>query len=238
MRALTTSREIPVDQRLIFALDVPSYDAALALADQLGDSVQFYKLGLELSTSGRYFDLIRELRDRGKRIFADLKFYDIPATVAGAVRGLAQNGVDFATVHGNPSMIAAAVAERGSVRLLAVTVLTSIDDAEFADLGFRGTIEEAVIHRTRRAVELGCDGVIASGLEAPALRKAVGEDFLIVSPGIRPRDRTDDQRRVVTPEDAFARGADHIVVGRPIRDAEDPRAAAQAIQDTIARALA
>ena len=234
---MTRRQDIPAEERLIFALDVPSYDAALALVDRLGDSVAFYKLGLELSMTGRYFDLIQELKGRGKRVFADLKFYDIPATVERAVRGLAQHRVDFATIHGNPSMIAAAVEARGSIQLLAVTVLTSIDDAEFAALGFQGSIRAAVVSRTEAAVGLGCDGVIASALEASALREAVGDDFLIVSPGIRPQRQDDDQRRVVTPEDAFERGADHIVVGRPIRDAADPRAAAMEIHESIGRAL-
>jgi orotidine-5'-phosphate decarboxylase len=219
---------------LIVAVDVPEYDDALALVDTLADAVQFYKLGLELSMSGRYFDLIDALRARGKKVFADLKFFDIPATVAAAVRGLAKRGVQFATVHGNESMIRAAVAEKGSLQLLAVTVLTSIDAEDFADLGVEIEIEELVVSRARRVVELGCDGVISSGVEAAALREAVGDHFLIVSPGIRPLERADDQRRVVTPQQAFENGADYIVVGRPIHAAADPRAAALAIQETIA----
>jgi orotidine-5'-phosphate decarboxylase len=216
------------------AVDVPEYDEALALVDTLGDAVEFYKLGLELSMSGRYFDLIDALSARGKKIFADLKFFDIPATVAAAVRGLAKRGVQFATVHGNESMIRAAVAEKGDMQLLAVTVLTSIDAEDFADLGVSVEIEKLVVSRARRVVELGCDGVISSGVEAAALREAVGDHFLIVSPGIRPLERADDQRRVVTPKEAFENGADYIVVGRPIHAADDPRAAAEAIQQTIA----
>lgn len=216
------------------AVDVPEYEDAIALVDQLGDAVQFYKLGLELSMSGRYFDLIDALTARGKKIFADLKFFDIPATVAAAVRGLSKRGVEFATVHGNESMIQAAVAEKGDLRLLAVTVLTSIDAEDFADLGVEVEIETLVVSRARRVVELGCDGVISSGVEAAALRSAVGDNFLIVSPGIRPLERADDQRRVVTPQEAFANGADYIVVGRPVHAAADPRAAAVAIQQTIA----
>lgn len=220
------------------AVDVPEYDDALALVDTLGDAVVFYKLGLELSMSGRYFDLIDALRARGKKVFADLKFFDIPATVAAAVRGLAKRGVQFATVHGNESMIRAAVAEKGDMQLLAVTVLTSIDAEDFADLGVSVEIEKLVVSRARRVVELGCDGVISSGVEAAALRDAVGDHFLIVSPGIRPLERADDQRRVVTPKEAFENGADYIVVGRPIHAAADPRAAARAIQETIARHFA
>lgn len=196
--------------------------------------MQFYKLGLELSMTGRYFDLIHAMKDRGKKVFADLKFFDIPATVAAAMRGLATRGVDFATVHGNESMIRAAVDEKGATQLLAVTVLTSIDAEDFADLGVTVEIEKLVVSRARRVVALGCDGVISSGVEARALRDAVGEKFLIVSPGIRPLERADDQRRVVTPKEAFENGADYIVVGRPIHAADDPRAAALGIQDTIA----
>ena len=224
--------------RLIAALDVPGYEDALALVDRLGDSIGFYKLGLELSMSGRYFDLVEELARRDKKVFVDLKFFDIPATVASAVRQLSRRGAEFATVHGNEAMIAAACAEKGALKLLAVTVLTSLDEDDFRDLGFHVAIEKLVISRTRRVVALGCDGVISSGVEARALREAVGEGFLIVSPGIRPLERTDDQRRVVTPREAFQAGADYIVVGRPIRDADDPRGAALAIQETIAELFA
>jgi orotidine-5'-phosphate decarboxylase len=229
-----STKPIPPRERLIVALDVPGYEHALALVERLGDSVGFYKLGLELSMSGRYFELVEELTRRDKKVFVDLKFFDIPATVAAAVRQLAQRGAEFATVHGNESMIAAACAEKGPLKLLAVTVLTSLDEDDFRDLGFHVAIEKLVLSRTRRVVALGCDGVIASGVEARALREAVGVGFLIVSPGIRPLERADDQRRVVTPREAFLAGADHIVVGRPIRDADDPRGAALAIQQTIA----
>jgi orotidine-5'-phosphate decarboxylase len=170
---------------------------------------------------------IRTLEARGKKIFADLKFFDIPATVAAAVRQLAKRAVEFATVHGNESMIRAACAEKGSLKILAVTALTSIDADDFRDLGIDLEIEPLVLSRARRVVALGCDGVISSGHEVRALREAVGSGFLIVSPGIRPTERDDDQKRVVTPRQAFESGADYIVVGRPIRDAADPRAAAQ-----------
>ncbi len=228
-----TRRSIPQEERLIVALDVPSFDEAQSLVEQLGDAVHFYKLGLELAMSDRYFELIDELGQRGKKVFADLKFFDIPATVAAAVRQLSKRGVEFATVHGNESMIRAACAEKGPLKLLAVTVLTSIDEDDFRDLGVEVAIEPLVLSRARRVVALGCDGVIASGVEARALREAVGEGFLIVSPGIRPLERADDQRRVVTPREAFENGADYIVVGRPIRDAPDPRQAASKIQQTI-----
>jgi orotidine-5'-phosphate decarboxylase len=226
-------KPIPPEERLIVALDVPGYEEALSLVDRLGDAVAFYKIGLELSASGRYFDLVDELARRGKRVFADLKLFDIPATVAAAVRQLAKRDITFLTIHGNEAMIRAACAEKGALKLLAVTVLTSIDEDDFRDLGVEVAIEPLVLSRARRAVALGCDGVIASGVEARALREAVGDSFLIVSPGIRPLERADDQRRVVTPRQAFESGADYIVVGRPIREAVDPRAAALAIQATI-----
>lgn len=226
-------RSIPQEERLIVALDVPSFDEAQSLVERLGDAVHFYKLGLELAMSNRYFELIDQLSRQRKKVFVDLKFFDIPATVAAAVRELSKRGVEFATVHGNESMIRAACDEKGPLKLLAVTVLTSIDEDDFRDLGVEVAIEPLVLSRTRRVVALGCDGVIASGVDASALREAVGDGFLIVSPGIRPLERADDQRRVVTPREAFENGADYIVVGRPIRDAPDPREAAGKIQRTI-----
>ena len=226
-------KAIPPRERLIVALDVPSASDALALVDHLGDAVWFYKLGLELFMAGGYFELLDELRRRQRRVFVDLKLFDIPQTVAAAVRQLAKRGADFATVHGNERMIEAACKEKGSLRLLAVTVLTSLDESDFRDLGVDVPIEKLVLSRARRAIALGCDGVVSSGVEARALREALGPGFLVVSPGIRPLEREDDQRRVVTPEQAFRDGADYIVMGRPIHGARDPRAAALAVQQTI-----
>ena len=208
---LLSAKPIPARERLIVALDVPGFDEALALVKTLGDSVCFYKLGLELFMADRYFELVEELASLDKRIFVDLKFFDIPATVAAAVRQLARRGADFATVHGNEAMIEAACAEKGELKLLAVTVLTSIDQSDFSDLGVEVRIEDLVVSRARRVVELGCDGVVSSGVEARALREAIGPGFLIVSPGIRPLESADDQRRVVTPREAFENGADYIV---------------------------
>jgi orotidine-5'-phosphate decarboxylase len=231
---LLSSKSIPARERLIVALDVSGFDEALELVKTLGDSVWFYKLGLELFMADRYFELVDELASLGKRIFVDLKFFDIPATVAAAVRQLARRGADFATVHGNEAMIEAACAEKGELKLLAVTVLTSIDQSDFSDLGVEVLIEDLVVSRARRVVALGCDGVVSSGVEARALREAIGPGFLIVSPGIRPLESADDQRRVVTPREAFENGADYIVVGRPIRAARDPRGEALRTQETIA----
>ncbi len=231
-----TPKPIPAAERLIFAMDVPNVERARRLADELGDAVHFYKLGLELMMSGGFFELVDELAARGKRIFADLKFFDVPATVAAAVRSLGQRGITFATVHGNQSIMEAAAEAKGDVGILAVTVLTSLDRGDLDDLGFTCDVEALVLSRARRALEAGCDGVISSGLEAPKLREHIDGRLLVVTPGIRPVDNRpeDDQKRVVTVDQAFANGADYIVVGRPIRDAASPRAAAEAIQATIA----
>jgi orotidine-5'-phosphate decarboxylase len=186
--------------------------------------------------SGSYFELIEWLQKRNKRVFCDLKFFDVPETVARAVRQLKDRGVDFATVHGNDTMLAAAAKEKNGLKILAVTVLTSLDRSDLESLGFKCDVEELVYARARKAIELGCDGVISSGLEAAKLREGLGEQFLIVAPGIRPVDNivdADDQKRVVDVSTAFHNGADYIVVGRPIRDAPDPRKAADAMQETI-----
>jgi orotidine-5'-phosphate decarboxylase len=229
--------EIAPRERLIFALDVPDFGAAKRLVGQLADTVVFYKIGLELATSPHYFELLRWLVDHDKKVFTDLKLYDIPATVAAAVRQLSTSGASFLTVHGDRAIMAAAAAEKGDrLKILAVTVLTSIAPQDLADMGISLTVEELALLRARQAVESGCDGVIASGLEAAKLRQTLGTAPLIVTPGIRPADtaRNDDQRRVVTPTLAFRSGADYIVVGRPIRDAADPYRAAAAIQTEIA----
>jgi orotidine-5'-phosphate decarboxylase len=233
---------IPTRERLIFALDVPDLDKARALIDRLGDSVVFYKLGLEFFLSGSYFELAAQLKAEGKKIFADLKLFDIPATVASAVRQLARHQVDFCTVHGNDSMLRAAAEAKGDMQILAVTALTSLDQGDLDDLGFQCDARTLVLSRARRALEAGCDGVVSSGLEVAALRDSVDHALITVCPGIRPifNDEvpaTDDQQRVMTPANAIGDGADYLVVGRPIRDAADPRAAAETIQQQIAAAL-
>ncbi len=227
---------IPVRERLIFAMDVPDVKSARRLADTLGDSVAFYKIGLELFTSGGAFELLDWMAGRGKRVFVDLKFFDVPATVAAAVRNLRNRSVTFATVHGNQAIMEAAVAAAGDVGILAVTVLTSLDRGDLDDLGFQCDVEQLVLSRARRALAAGCVGVVSSGLEAMTLRAGVEDRLIVVTPGIRPVENrpVDDQKRVVGVEEAFGNGADYIVVGRPIRDAADPRAAAEAIQKTIA----
>jgi orotidine-5'-phosphate decarboxylase len=226
---------IPRNERLIVALDVPSAKEARALAERLGDAVRFYKIGLELFTAEGYFELIAWLTARGHQVFADLKLYDIPETVRRAVANLRSHGATFLTVHGHRSVMEAAAREKGAMKLLAVTVLTSFDQRDFAEFETRKTVEELVLSRARGAAESGCDGVIASGWEAKPLKQAFGDRLLVVTPGIRPvQSGGDDQKRTVGAAQAFANGADYIVVGRPIRDASDPRAAAEAIQATIA----
>ena len=234
--------DIPARERLIFALDVPDLQRARELIDTLGDSVVFYKLGLEFFLSGNYFELAAELKRRGKKIFADLKLFDIPATVASAVRQLARHDVDFCTVHGNDSMLRAAAEAKGDMQILAVTALTSLDQGDLDDLGFQCDARTLVLSRARRALELGCDGVVSSGLEVPALRASVDHALITVCPGIRPilndeASAVNDQQRIVTPQQAILSGADYLVVGRPIRDAADPGAAAEAIQEQISDAL-
>jgi orotidine-5'-phosphate decarboxylase len=218
-------------------MDMPDCDQARSLTDTLGDAVTFYKLGLELMMSGGYFELLEWMLARDRKVFADLKFFDIPATVGSAVRQLKDRGASFVTVHGNQSIMEAAAENKGDeLKVLAVTVLTSLDRGDLDDLGFDCDVEALVLSRARRALEAGCDGVISSGLEVPMLREHVDNRLLVVTPGIRPVDNkpSEDQKRVVTVEKAFSNGADYIVVGRPIRDAESPRAAAESIQQTIA----
>nr|WP_238718122.1 orotidine-5'-phosphate decarboxylase [Petrachloros mirabilis] len=228
-----TTQNIDVRTRLIFALDFESPEKAKAMVQQLGDAVSFYKVGLELFMAGSYFELVNWLLEQGKQVFVDLKFFDVPQTVGSAVRQLQHKGVTFATVHGNDAILKAAVAEKGNLKILAVTALTSLDQQDLNDLGFQCDVQQLVLSRARRAIELGCDGVISSGLEAEPLRAHLGDQFLIITPGIRPLANVDDQKRTVDVEEAFQKGADYIVVGRPIKQAADPYKAATDIQARI-----
>ena len=236
---MPTAKDIPARDRLIVALDVPSVAEAKALVEELGDAAVFYKLGLELFMAGDYFGLVEWLARRGKQVMVDLKFFDVPETVGRAVRQLRGRGVTFATVHGNDAILEAACREKGEVKILAVTVLTSLDQRDLEDLGFKTDIASLVLSRARRALEIGCDGVVSSGLEAERLRERLGERLLIVVPGIRPVENreADDQKRTVDVDEALRRGADYVVIGRPIRNASDRRAAAEAIQRRIAAVL-
>lgn len=228
-----SKKPIPVADRLIFALDVDSVDDAKRLVEKLDDRINFYKIGLQLFMAGGYFDFLQWLLERDKQSFVDLKFFDVPETVASAVRQLRNRGAAFATVHGNDEILRAAVREKGDTKILAVTVLTSLDEADIQSLGFQASVKDVVASRAKRALEIGCDGVISSGLEAKDLRDELGERLLIVVPGIRPVANVDDQKRTVDVEEAFLNGADYIVVGRPIRNAPDPAQAAADIQSRI-----
>lgn len=233
------AKNIDPRERLIVALDLPSAQQAKDFVQTVGDEAVFYKVGLELFMSGGYFELVEWLVAQRKKVFVDLKFFDVPETVRSAVRGLHHRGVSFATVHGNQAIMEAAAAEKGDIAILAVTVLTSLDRGDLDDLGFACDVERLVLSRARRALEAGCDGVISSGLEAPMLRNEIDHRLLVVTPGIRPVENrvSDDQKRTVDVAQAFANGADYIVVGRPIRNAADPRQAAADIQRTIAGAI-
>ena len=225
--------------RLIFAVDVPEVEQAKDLVTQLGPSVNFFKIGMELMMPGDYFELLDWLVERDKKVFVDLKLFDVPATVSKAIKRLSKRGAYFTTIHGNQSMMEAAASEKGDLKVLAVTALTSLDRGDLDDLGFDCAVEDLVISRARRAYESGVDGIVASGLELPSIRKALEDKILIVTPGIRPVEnrQTDDQKRVVTVERAFQDGADYIVVGRPIQNADNPRKAAELIQESISNSL-
>lgn len=233
---------IPDRDRLIVALDVPTVDDARSLVATIGDAVSFYKVGMQLQFAPGGMDYARELLGGGKRVFLDAKLYDIGETVRLAVKNIARLGVDFLTIHANaPTLRAAAEGGRdSSLRILAVTVLTSVGAGDLADLGFAGmSVEELVLKRARQAAEAGVDGVIASVMEAATIREETRGRLTIVTPGIRRAgDALGDQKRVATPADAIGAGADHLVVGRPISQAADPRGEAEAIQAEIAAAIA
>jgi orotidine-5'-phosphate decarboxylase len=230
--------QIPVRDRLIVALDLPSVGEARAMAARLGESVAFYKVGLELIYAGG-LPFAAELIRSGTKLFLDAKLLDIDNTVAGAVRSAAGLGATFMTVHAYPKAMLAAVAARGSgLRLLAVTVLTSMDQADLAAAGYAGTVSALVARRAADAKAAGMDGIVASPAEAAAIRAIVGPDVAIVTPGVRPAGtEAGDQKRVATPSDAIRAGADYLVVGRPVTSVADPRGAAEAIVAEIGAAL-
>ena len=231
--------DINTRDRLIFALDVPEIDQAKNLVEELADSVSFYKIGMELMMTGHYFALLDWLVEKDKKVFVDLKLFDVPQTVAKAVKRLSQRGAYFTTVHGNQSMMEAAAAAKGDLKILAVTALTSLDQGDLNDMGFLCDVQDLVVSRARRALAAGCDGIVASGLELERIRSEVNRKLVIVTPGIRPVENrsTDDQKRIVSVEQAFQRGADHIVVGRPIKNAANPKQAAEMIQETILNSI-
>jgi orotidine-5'-phosphate decarboxylase len=231
-----STKPIPVRERLIMALDVASLSEARALVEELGDSVIFYKVGMELFMSGDYFGFIDWLKQQDKKVFVDLKFFDIPETVGRAIKALSSKGVDLATIHGNDAIMEAAAAAKGALKVLAVTALTSLDRGDLDDLGFQCDVQALVLSRAKRALQIGCDGVVSSGLEVSLLRTELDHKLLVITPGIRPVDNREDgdQKRVVSVEMAFQNGADYIVVGRPIRDADNRKAMAEKIQAQIA----
>jgi orotidine-5'-phosphate decarboxylase len=225
--------------RLIVALDLPGVAAAETMVARLADSVTFYKIGYQLAFAGG-LPLVRRLADQGKKVFLDLKLHDIGNTVARGVESIAQLGATFLTVHAYPQTMKAAVEARAgsSLEILAVTVLTSYDETDLQAAGYRLGVSELVEARARQAQELGVDGLVCSPEEASALRKIVGHRLCLVTPGIRPAGAaTGDQKRIMTPGRAIAAGSDYLVVGRPIVEAADPRAAAETIQAEIAQAL-
>ncbi len=233
---------IDVRERLILALDVPSAEAAFRLLERAGDAVTFVKVGLELFTAAGP-EFVHRLRDLKKRVFLDLKFLDIEETVRRATSQVAMMGVDLLTVHANRKALTAAVKGRAqvpnsSLKILAVTVLTNYDSQDLHDMGIQLSVAELVTARAALAAEVGCDGVVASGEEPQAIRQRVGPTLMIVTPGIRPSGADiGDHARATTPAQAIAAGADYLVVGRPIRDAADPREAAQAILADMQRAF-
>jgi orotidine-5'-phosphate decarboxylase len=226
--------------KLIVALDLPDPEEAHALTLRLGDRVSFYKIGLELAMCGG-LDLARELADTGKRVFLDMKLLDIENTVERAVRNAATTGVTFLTVHGHDSktLRAAAAGKAGTnLKILAVTVLTNLDAADLAEQGVAEIPAQTVVRRARLARAAGCDGVVASGQEAQAVRDAIGSGMVLVTPGIRMASgAAGDQARVTTPQAAIAAGADYLVVGRPITQAADPERAAEQFAAAIGEAL-
>jgi len=228
---------VPRD-RLIVALDLPGVEAAEAMIGKFGDSVTFYKIGYQLAYAGG-LPLVRRLADSGKKVFIDLKLHDIGNTVARGVESVAKLGATFLTVHAYPQTMKAAADARGAsnLRLLAVTVLTSYDDADLAAAGYDFTVAELVAERAAQAHDMRIDGLVCSAAEAASLRKLVGHTMTLVTPGIRPAGAdSGDQKRIMTPAAAVAAGADYLVVGRPVVDASDPKAAAQAIVAEIADA--
>ncbi len=226
-------KDINVEDRLIFALDVPEVEEAKDIVSELDESVNFYKIGMELLMTGRYFELLNWLIDNDKKVFVDLKFFDVPETVGRTIARLSDYGATFATVHGNQALMEMAAQNKKNLKVLAVTALTSLDRGDLDDLGFDCNIQDLVISRAKRAFEAGCDGVVSSGLEVPFLREYVDNKLIAVTPGIRPVANDDDQKRVVDVATAFKSGSDYIVVGRPIKNADNRYKAASDIQKII-----
>jgi orotidine-5'-phosphate decarboxylase len=233
-------KNIHLNERIIFALDVASPDEAKQWVRKLDGDIKFFKVGLELFLSG-WWDIVDFIIDRGNQVMLDLKFFDIPETVHLAIQQVKDRGVSLTTVHGNDAIIKAAVQDRGNVKVLAVTVLTSFDESDMRQMGMTGSVENLVLIRAKKAIAIGCDGVVSSALEARPLRNELGGDFFVVTPGIRPESSVkgeDDQKRIATARNAIINGANHVVIGRPIRTAADPISMVKKLQDEIAQGLA
>ena len=235
------AKDIAIRDRIIVALDVDQRDKAQQMVQACESHTGFFKVGLQLFMAD-YFYTVDWLLDRGHKVMLDLKFFDIPETVKLAVQQINNRGVSLATIHGNDPIVRAAVEARGDMKLLAITVLTSFGEEDMRAMGMSGSIEDLVLLRARRALELGCDGVVSSGLEAARLRSELGDRLLIITPGIRPganiSDSDDDQTRVMSAGQAIASGADHLVVGRPITRAADPVAVIEQMQQDIEQSIA
>ncbi|MFC1837802.1 orotidine-5'-phosphate decarboxylase [Thermodesulfobacteriota bacterium] len=233
-------KDIPLNDRIILALDVETADQAKELVRKTESHVGFYKVGLQLFMAS-WFNIVDWLSARGHKVMVDLKFFDIPETVKLAVAQLNNRGVTFATIHGNDPIIRAAVEAKDDLALLAVTVLTSFGQEDMQAMGMTRPVEDLVYYRAKRALELGCEGVVSSGLEAKRLRDELGSKLLIVSPGIRPGTNTDDlqddQQRIITARNAIADGADYLVIGRPITKAADPIGVISSLQEEITQGL-
>ncbi|HLH44256.1 MAG TPA: orotidine-5'-phosphate decarboxylase [Bryobacteraceae bacterium] len=229
------------NQRLIVALDLPGVEPARAMAEKLDGVAEFFKIGLALQLAPGVDQLIQSLIGAGKKVFLDYKYYDIPETVKKAVSRAAGIGVSFLTIHGPSSLIRGAVEGRGAsdLKLFTVTVLTSLDADDMAEMGYdKHSVQELALFRAKKALEAGCDGVIASGREAAKIKELSAGKLLVVTPGIRPEGHgEDDQKRRTTPRQAVLAGADYLVIGRPITDAADPRAAAAAMVEEMQRAF-
>lgn len=234
------NKNIPLNERIIFALDVSSHEEAMELVEKLDSDIKFFKIGLPLFLAG-WFPTIDAVIKRGNKVMVDLKFFDIPETVKLAVRQLKNRQITFVTVHGNDPILEAATSEKNGLKILAVTVLTSFGENDMRDMGMTGSIADLVLLRSRKALKTGCDGVVSSPLEAPVLRDELGSNFLIVTPGIRPGANVDtgedDQKRIATAKEAIINGADHVVIGRPIRNSDDPISLIRNLQAEIKEGL-
>ncbi|PIE58140.1 MAG: orotidine-5'-phosphate decarboxylase [Desulfobulbus propionicus] len=230
-------RHIALNERIIFALDVPTAEQAIELVDRLDSQIRFFKVGMQLFFADGW-KVVDYIAARGGKVMLDLKLYDIPATVCRAFAQFAERGVHLATVHGYAPVVAAALAAKTEVQVLAVTVLTSFGEEQLRELNYSGTVQDLVLERAQRVLACGCHGIVCSAQEAALLRKRISRDFLMVTPGIRPSGSArGEQQRIALPGQAIADGADYLVIGRPIRDAEDPKQVIAGIQQDIAAAL-